>query len=89
MFETGLFNFDNNIFKIEQINTIINSNSFPIDFKEKITVTTWPADNNKKIKLTFSGKSIIKFGNGETKEFFIIFQYDLDQTTWNSINTTP
>lgn len=89
MFETGLFNFDNNIFKIEQINTIINSNSFPIDFKEKITVTTWPADNNKKIKLTFSGKSIIKFGNGATKEFFIIFQYDLDQTTWNSINATP
>ena len=87
MFQTGLLNSNNEIFKIENVNIIINSYSF--NGKEQIEVGIVGDTSNKKIKLKIDGRFFIKFNSTTNKTFDFTLEFDLDQTTWNSINATP
>lgn len=87
MFQTGLLNSNNEIFKIENINIIINSYSF--NGKEQIEVGIVGDTSKKKIKLKIDGRFFVKFNSTTNKTFDFTLEFDLDQTTWNSINATP
>lgn len=87
MFETGLLNSNNEIFKIENINMVINSYSF--NGREQIEINITSDKTNKKIELKIDGRFFIKFNSTTNKTFDFTLEFDLDQTTWNSINTTP
>lgn len=87
MFETGLLKSNNEIFKIENINMVINS--FWLNGKDTTEINITSDKTNNKIKLKIDGRFFIKFNSTTNKTFDFTLEFDLDQTTWNSINTTP
>ena len=87
MFETGLLNSNNEIFKIENVNMVINS--FWLNGKDTTEINITSDKTNNKIKLKIDGRFFIKFNSTTTKTFDFTLEFDLDQTTWNSINATP
>ena len=87
MFATGLLNSNNEIFKIENVNMVINS--FWLNGKDTTEINITSDKTNNKIKLKIDGRFFIKFNSTTTKTFDFTLEFDLDQTTWNSINATP
>ena len=84
MYESGLFNFDGNIFQIQKLDLVIDSQA-----GNNILVGVKPATDKKKIEVSFQGKFIVKFNEWTTKTFGVTFRYELDQSKWNSIQVTP
>ena len=84
MYESGLFNFDGNIFQIQKLDLVIDSQA-----GNNILVGVKPASDKKKIEVSFQGKFIVKFNEWTTKTFGVTFRYELDQSKWNSIQVTP
>lgn len=89
MYETGLFNFDNNIFQINQLDLIVSSQFDPIMKDYVIGTLIKPANDKNKIEMSFQGKFVVKFNQWVTKEFNVTFKYEFDQNKWNSIQATP
>ena len=84
MYKTGLFNFDGNIFQIQKLNLVVDSQA-----GNNILVGVKPASDKKKIEVSFQGKFIVKFNEWVTKTFGITFKYELDQNKWNSVQAKP
>ena len=82
MYSTGLFNFNDNIFKIKKIELVIEQ-----FISNMIEIRVLPSEN-KKVKMFFSGEFWIQFDDSNLKKYPISFQYEFDQNKWNSI-TTP
>lgn len=84
MYESGLFNFDGNIFQIQKLDLVVDSQA-----GNNILVGVKPASDKKKIEVSFQGKFIIKFNEWTTKTFGVTFRYELDQNKWNTVQGTP
>lgn len=84
MYESGLFNFDGNIFQIQKLDLVVDSQA-----GNKILVGVKPASDKKKIEVSFQGKFIVKFNQWVTKTFCVTFKYELDQNKWNTVQGTP
>ena len=89
MYSSGLFNFNDNIFQIKQIDLIITSQFEPTINDYSIQTLVKPAKDKNKIQMSFEAQFIIKFNEQNLKTYPISFQYEFDQNKWNTIQTTP
>lgn len=89
MYSSGLFNFDNNIFQIKQIDLIISSQFESSISNYAIQTLVKPAKDKKKIEMSFEGQFFIKFNEQNLKKYPISFKYEFDQNKWSAIQTTP
>ena len=84
MYSTGLFNFENNIFKINQIDLVIDQT-----IGDAIEVQIKPSKDKTKVEMKFKGKFFVEFNKWTKKTFNIIFKYEFDKNKWDSIQATP